>query len=90
AAGGATERFGVTPDMVTLAKALGGGLPAGGIGGTAEVMSVVEDHTVNQVGTYSGNPLSMAAARASLEQVLTPDAYKHLDHLNDRILKGCS
>ncbi|MDK8100295.1 aspartate aminotransferase family protein [Winkia neuii] len=90
AAGGATERFGITPDMVTLAKALGGGLPAGGIGGTSEVMSVVEDHTVNQVGTYSGNPLSMAAARASLEQVLTKDAYKHLDHLNERILKGCN
>ena len=43
APGGATERFGVTPDLVTLAKALGGGLPAGAIGGTAEVMSVVED-----------------------------------------------
>ncbi|MCI6574600.1 MAG: aspartate aminotransferase family protein [Actinomycetaceae bacterium] len=89
AAGGATEKFGVTPDMVTLAKALGGGLPSGGIGGTEEVMRVVEDHTVYQVGTYSGNPLSMAAARASLEKVLTPDAYKHLDHLNDRIVKGC-
>ncbi|QQB47143.1 aspartate aminotransferase family protein [Corynebacterium glucuronolyticum] len=89
AAGGATEKFGVTPDLVTLAKALGGGLPAGGIGGSEEVMRVVEDHTVYQVGTYSGNPLSMAAARASLEKVLTPDAYKHLDHLNDRILAGC-
>ena len=72
AAGGATERFGVTPDMVTLAKTLGGGLPAGAIGGTEEVMSVVEDGSVYQVGTYNGNPLSMAAARASLEQVLTP------------------
>ncbi|MCI5826268.1 MAG: aspartate aminotransferase family protein [Arcanobacterium sp.] len=89
AAGGATEKFGVTPDMVTLAKALGGGLPSGAIGGTEEVMRVVEDHTVYQVGTYSGNPLSMAAARASLEKVLTPQAYQHLDHLNDRIVKGC-
>ena len=89
AAGGATERFGVQPDMVTLAKTLGGGLPAGAIGGTEEVMRVVEDGSVYQVGTYNGNPLSMAAARASLEQVLTPEAYRHLDALNDRIVAGC-
>jgi glutamate-1-semialdehyde 2,1-aminomutase len=89
AAGGATERFGVTPDMVTLAKTLGGGLPSGAIGGTEQVMSVVEDGSVYQVGTYNGNPLTMAAARASLEQVLTPEAYRHLDALNARILAGC-
>ena len=89
AAGGATERFGVTPDMVTLAKTLGGGLPAGAIGGTERVMSVVEDGSVYQVGTYNGNPLTMAAARASLERVLTPSAYEHLDALNDRIVGGC-
>jgi len=89
AAGGATERFGVQPDMVTLAKTLGGGLPAGAIGGGEQVMSVVEDGSVYQVGTYNGNPLTMAAARASLEQVLTPDAYLHLDALNERILAGC-
>ena len=89
AAGGATERFGVTADMVTLAKTLGGGLPAGAIGGTEEVMSVVEDGSVYQVGTYNGNPLAMAAARASLEQVLTQAAYHHLDELNDRIVAGC-
>jgi glutamate-1-semialdehyde 2,1-aminomutase len=90
AAGGATERFGVKPDMVTLAKALGGGLPSGAIGGTEEVMSVVEDGSVFQVGTYNGNPLGMAASRANLLEVLTPDAYTHLDALNDRILKGCA
>ncbi|WES63592.1 aspartate aminotransferase family protein [Microbacter sp. GSS18] len=89
AAGGATEKFGVTPDMVTMAKVLGGGLPSGAIGGTEEVMSVVEDGSVYQVGTYNGNPLSMVAARASLEQVLTPEAYAHLGHLNDRIVSGC-
>jgi len=89
AAGGATERFGVQPDMVTLAKTLGGGVPAGAIGGSEHVMSVVEDGSVYQVGTYNGNPLAMAAARASLEQVLTPDGYRHLDALNDRILAGC-
>ncbi|MRH29606.1 aminotransferase class III-fold pyridoxal phosphate-dependent enzyme [Microbacterium sp. SYP-A9085] len=89
APGGATDRFGVTPDLVTLAKALGGGLPSGAIGGTEEVMAVVEDGSVYQVGTYNGNPLTMAAARASLQEVLTPDAYAHLDHLNDRIVTGC-
>jgi glutamate-1-semialdehyde 2,1-aminomutase len=89
AAGGATEKFGVQPDMVTLAKAVGGGLPAGAIGGTVEAMSSVLDGRVYQVGTYNGNPLTMAAARASLEQVLTADAYDHLNALNDRLLAGC-
>jgi glutamate-1-semialdehyde 2,1-aminomutase len=90
AAGGATERFGVTPDLVTLAKTLGGGLPSGAIGGSEEVFEVVESERVYQVGTYNGNPLTMAAARASLTEVLTPAAYEHLDALNDRILGGCS
>ena len=89
APGGATERWGVLPDMVTLAKALGGGLPSGAIGGSVEVMSVVEDGSVFQVGTYNGNPLGMAASRANLQEVLTPEAYQHLDHLNDRLLRGC-
>jgi glutamate-1-semialdehyde 2,1-aminomutase len=89
AAGGATERFGVRPDMVTLAKTLGGGLPAAAVGGTEEVMRVVEDGTVYQVGTYNGNPLAMAAARASLSEVMTPEAYRHMDALNDRIVAGC-
>jgi glutamate-1-semialdehyde 2,1-aminomutase len=89
AAGGATERFGVLPDMVTLAKALGGGMPTGAIGGNEEVMSAVEDGSVYQVGTYNGNPLGMAAARANLLEVLTPEAYAHLDALNERILSGC-
>src|ERR671915_985567 len=89
AAGGATERWGVKPDMVTLAKALGGGFPTGAIGGSEEVFSVVADGSVFQVGTYNGNPLGMAAVRANLLEVMTPDAYAHLDHLNERILAGC-
>ena len=89
AAGGATERWGVTPDLVTLAKALGGGTPIGAIGGTEEAMAAVEDGSVYQVGTYNGNPLGMAATRANLLEVLTPDAYEHLDGLNERILSGC-
>jgi glutamate-1-semialdehyde 2,1-aminomutase len=90
AAGGAVEKFGVVPDMITMAKALGGGLPSGAIGATEEVMSVVADGSVYQVGTYNGNPLTMAAARASLSEVLTPEAYAHLNTLNDRLLAGCN
>jgi glutamate-1-semialdehyde 2,1-aminomutase len=75
--------------MVTLAKALGGGLPSGAIGMTEEIAHVVEDGTVYQVGTFNGNPLGMAATRANLAEVLTPEAYQHLDHLNDRLLGGC-
>jgi glutamate-1-semialdehyde 2,1-aminomutase len=89
AAGGATERFGVTPDLVTLAKALGGGLSTGAIGGTEEAFEVVEKGTVYQVGTFNGNPLAMAAARASLLEVLTPSAYEHLDIIEARLLAGC-
>src|SRR5256885_1160374 len=88
APGGATERFGVMPDLITLAKSLGGGLPTGAIGGSEEIMRVVEDGTVYQVGTYHGNPLGMAAARANVLEVLTPEAYAHLDHLNERIVGG--
>ncbi len=90
AAGGAIEKYGVLPDMVTLAKALGGGFPVGAIGGSEEVMACVEDGSVYQVGTYNGNPLCMAAARANLEQVMTPEAYTRLNALNDRILAGCT
>ena len=89
AAGGAVERYGVTPDLITLAKALGGGLSAGAIGGTEEAFEVVESGKVYQVGTFNGNPLAMAAARASLTEVLTPDAYEHLDSLEERLLRGC-
>ena len=56
---------------------------------TEEVEAVVEDGTVYQVGTYNGNPLGMAAARANLLEVMTPEAYAHLDKLNERIVAGC-
>jgi glutamate-1-semialdehyde 2,1-aminomutase len=61
---GATAEASVMPDMVTLAKTLGAGLPSGAIGATDEVMSIVESENVFQVGTFNGNPLTMAAARA--------------------------
>ena len=81
ASGGATERFSVTPDLVALAKAIGGGLPIGAVGGTEEAMRVLADGTMEGEGTFNGNPLSMAAARAVLTEILTPDAYLRLEEL---------
>ncbi len=89
AAGGATARFGVTPDMVTLAKASCGGYPGGAIGMTAELAELVTDGTVNQYGTFNGNPLVMAAAEATLTEVLTDDVYEHFEATNRRLLDSC-
>ena len=79
APGGATERFGVRPDLVALAKAIGGGLPVGAVGGTEEAMRVLADGTMEGEGTFNGNPLSMAAARVVLSEILTPEAYERLE-----------
>jgi glutamate-1-semialdehyde 2,1-aminomutase len=89
AAGGATELFGVTPDIVCLAKAICGGLPGGAVGMTDELATLVETGAVRQQGTFNGNPLVMAAAQATLLEVLTPDAYAHLHGLNERLMEGC-
>jgi glutamate-1-semialdehyde 2,1-aminomutase len=86
--GGAIERFGVMPDLITLAKAIGGGLPIGAVGGTDEAMAVVADGTMEHEGTFNGNPLSMAAAKATLTEVLTKDVYPHFDVLNRVILEA--
>jgi len=87
-AGGATERFGVVPDLVALAKAIGGGLPCGAIGGRADVMAVIEEDRVAQYGTFNGNPLTMAAAKATLTEILTPQAYAHFDALSEVLAGG--
>src|SRR5580700_1979989 len=89
APGGATEFYGVRPDIVCLAKALGGGLPVAAIGGSAEVMGRIADGTYEQVGTFNGNPLGMAAARAALTEVLTPEAYRRFDTLREFMVEGC-
>jgi glutamate-1-semialdehyde 2,1-aminomutase len=81
ARGGATEWSGVTPDVVALAKAIGGGLPIGAVGGTEEVMRVYTDGTLEGEGTFNGNPLSMAAATATLKEVLMPDVYERFRDL---------
>ena len=89
APGGATELFGVTPDVVCLAKAICGGLPGGAVGMSDELAALVESGAVRQQGTFNGNPLVMAAAQAALLDVLTPDAYAHLHGLNERLMEGC-
>ncbi|MEO8329509.1 MAG: aminotransferase class III-fold pyridoxal phosphate-dependent enzyme, partial [Candidatus Nanopelagicales bacterium] len=89
AAGGATELLGVTPDLLCTAKAMAGGLPCGAIGGVPELMGLIADRTYEQVGTFNGNPLTMAAARAMMEGVLTTDAYRHLDRLREAQVAGC-
>jgi glutamate-1-semialdehyde 2,1-aminomutase len=86
--GGASRLFGVTPDLVCIAKALGGGLSTAAIGGSAEVMGLIANGGYEQVGTFNGNPLAMAAARAMLTEVLDDAAYAHLEHLRARIGNG--
>jgi glutamate-1-semialdehyde 2,1-aminomutase len=88
APGGASDRFGVTPDIVCLAKAIGGGLPCGAIGGREDVMATITDGRVAQMGTFNGNPLTTAASRATLLEVLTPAAYAHLDALAEELQGG--
>jgi glutamate-1-semialdehyde 2,1-aminomutase len=88
AAGGATERFGVQPDLICLAKSIGGGTPIGAFGGKAEIMDEIMNG-VAALGTFNGNPLSMSAGLATLTEVLTPDAYKHLASLGTRLAQGC-
>lgn len=79
--GGITALSGVVPDIVCLAKALGGGIAVAAIGGTTQVMSAIADGRYEQVGTFNGNPLAMAATRATLSEVLTDESYAHLNRL---------
>ncbi len=89
APGGATELLGVSPDLLCTAKAMAGGLPCGAIGGIPELMGLIADRTYEQVGTFNGNPLTMAAARAMTQDVLTPDAYAHVGRLREAQVAGC-
>jgi glutamate-1-semialdehyde 2,1-aminomutase len=70
--GGATGALGVQPDLVSLAKSIGGGLPVGAFGGAQEHMDSITAGKVLHLGTYNGNPLVMAAAKAVLAEVCTP------------------
>ena len=78
---GASQRLGIKPDLVTLAKSIGGGLPLAAFGGTAEVMAAVEDNRMPHFGTYNGNPLVMAAA-AAVDEVCTEEALAEAERIN--------
>ena len=85
--GGAQELYGVTPDITTLGKIVGGGLPLGAYGGKADIMNqVLPAGKVFQAGTLSGNPLAVAAGAATLAELKDHPPYKALDQ-NGKILE---
>jgi glutamate-1-semialdehyde 2,1-aminomutase len=87
--GGAQERFGVVPDMTTLGKIVGGGLPLGAYGGRVDIMdNVLPAGKVFQAGTLSGNPVAVAAGSATLEQLKENPPYEQLDLMGDRLAAG--
>jgi glutamate-1-semialdehyde 2,1-aminomutase len=86
--GGVTALSGVTPDLVCLAKSLGGGVAVAAVGGSADLMEHVANGGYEMVGTFNGNPLAMAAARAMLTEVATEAAYQRIDALRARAAEG--
>jgi len=86
--GGVTAASGVTPDLVCLAKALGGGVAVAAVGGSADLMEHVASGGYEMVGTFNGNPLAMAAARAMLTEVATEEAYQRIERLRTRAAEG--
>ncbi|WP_113405233.1 aspartate aminotransferase family protein [Rhizobium sp. SYY.PMSO] len=88
---GASARYGLEPDLITVGKIIGGGFPIGAIGGRADVMAVfgVDDKTplVSQGGTFSANPVSMVAGKAAMD-ALTVEAFDRLERLGDRVRTG--
>jgi glutamate-1-semialdehyde 2,1-aminomutase len=93
--GGCTAGWGLRPDVLTIGKAIGGGIPIGAYGVTAEVgarIEALDEADLIDVGgvggTLAGNPLSLAAARATLDQVLTDDAFARMTALCDRLVAG--
>ena len=88
--GGATGVVGVTPDLVALAKSIGGGLPIGAFGGKREYMDTITNGQVVHLGTYNGNPLCMAAAKAVLREVCTREATQAAIDLNIKLVDACT
>jgi glutamate-1-semialdehyde 2,1-aminomutase len=86
--GGATEAFGVVPDVICLAKAMGGGTPCGAIGATEELFGPVVRNDYDMAGTFNGNPLTMSASRAALTEVLVPEVYDQFNRVDKAMKDG--
>ena len=89
AKGCAQEYFGIKPDLTTMGKVIGGGLPVGAYGGRRDIMQMVAPAgPMYQAGTLSGNPLAMVAGIKTLEILARPGAYEHLDRVTKRLVAG--
>lgn len=89
AKGCAQEYFGITPDLTTMGKVIGGGLPVGAYGGRRDIMEMIAPAgPVYQAGTLSGNPLAMVAGLKTLEILNRPGAYEHLDRVTKKLIAG--
>jgi glutamate-1-semialdehyde 2,1-aminomutase len=86
--GGAQAKYRVTPDLTTMAKALGGGFPVSAVGGKRELMDLVADGRVLHAGTYNASTLATAAVRASLEILSRPGTYERLYAVSERLQDG--
>lgn len=87
--GGAQQKFGITPDLTTLGKVIGGGLPVGAYGGRRDIMSMVAPAgPMYQAGTLSGNPLAMTAGIKTLELLQKPGTYEYLDKVTKKLING--
>ena len=87
---GASEYFGVTPDIITLGKSIGGGFPLAAFGASREIMDGIVQQKIYHAGTYNTNPVVMAAGLATFRSVLTREAYEHIDELSRRMVEGYS
>jgi glutamate-1-semialdehyde 2,1-aminomutase len=86
--GGASEYFGVKPDIITLAKSIGGGTPLAAFGASRAVMDLITQHKFFHGGTYNTNRLAMAAGLATFHEVLTRQNYAHVDKLGKKLAGG--
>jgi len=87
--GGAQAKFGITPDLTTLGKVIGGGLPVGAYGGRADIMAMVAPAgPMYQAGTLSGNPLAMTAGIKTLQLLKQPGTYERLEAITRRLSAG--
>merc|ERR1711971_331377 len=87
--GGAQKYFGITPDVTTMGKVIGGGLPVGAYGGKKEIMEMVAPAgPMYQAGTLSGNPLAMTAGIETMKKLKEPGTYEYLDRITGRLING--